>query len=112
MQSLLGHSILYAPKNSHKSNAKESYRNLAVNIQFASVDKPIKSLLVTSSIPGEGKTTTSSNLAIIMARPDMKVLLIDADIRRPDCRRLRQAAPVGINGHTHIWYRGQREHII
>jgi succinoglycan biosynthesis transport protein ExoP len=88
MQSLLGHSILYAPKNSHKSNAKESYRNLAVNIQFASVDKPIKSLLVTSSIPGEGKTTTASNLAITMARPDMKVLLIDADVRRPRLHRI------------------------
>jgi succinoglycan biosynthesis transport protein ExoP len=88
MQSLLGHSILYAPKNSHKSNAKESYRNLSVNIQFASVDKPIKSLLVTSSIPGEGKTTTASNLAMTMARPDLKVLLIDADVRRPRLHRI------------------------
>ena len=74
--------------DSHKSNAKESYRNLAVNIQFASVDKPIKSLLVTSSTPGEGKTTTACNLAITMARPDMKVLLIDADIRRPRLHRI------------------------
>jgi len=88
MRDLLGHSILYASKNSYKSSAKESYRNLAMNIQFASVDKPIKSLLVTSSVPDEGKTTTASNLAIIMARPDMKVLLIDADIRRPRLHRI------------------------
>lgn len=88
MQSLLGHSLIYAPKNSFKSSAKEGYRNLSVNIQFASIDKPVKSLLVTSSIPGEGKTTTASNLAITMARPDMKVLLVDADIRRPRLHRI------------------------
>jgi len=90
MQSLLGHSLLYASKNSHKNSAKESYRNLAVNVQFASIDKPLKTLLVTSSIPGEGKTTTSSNLAIVMARPDNKVLLVDADIRRPRVHRILQ----------------------
>jgi len=89
-RSLLGHSVLYAPQNSFKSSAKEGYYNLAVNIQFASVDKPIKSLLVTSSIPGEGKTTTASNLAITMARPDMKVILIDADIRRPRLHQILQ----------------------
>jgi capsular exopolysaccharide synthesis family protein len=88
MQSLLGHSLLYASKNSHKISAKESYRNLAVNVQFASIDKPIKSLLVTSSIPGEGKTTTASNLAMIMARPDNRVLLVDADLRRPRVHRI------------------------
>lgn len=88
MQSLLGHSLIYAPKNSFKSSAKEGYRNLAVNVQFTSIDKPISSLLVTSSIPGEGKTTTASNLAITMARPDMRVLLIDADIRRPRLHRI------------------------
>jgi len=86
--SFLGHSLLYAPSKSQKSSAKESYLNLAVNVQFASVDKPIKSLLVTSSIPGEGKTTTSSNLAIIMARPDNRVLLVDADLRRPRVHRI------------------------
>jgi polysaccharide biosynthesis transport protein len=88
VQSLLGHSLLYAPKDSDKNSAKESYRNLAVNIQFASIDKPLKMLLVTSSIPGEGKTTTSSNLAITMARPDNSVLLVDADIRRPKVHRI------------------------
>jgi len=88
MQNLLGHCILYAPEDSHKSNAKESYRNLAVNIQFSLIDEPIKFLLVTSSAPGEGKTTTACNLAITMARPDMKVLLIDADIRRPRLHRI------------------------
>jgi len=90
MGNLLGHSLLYAPKNRHRASAKESYRNLAVNIEFASVDKPIKSLLVTSSAPGEGKTTTACNLAITMARPDMKVLLVDADLRRPRLHRILQ----------------------
>lgn len=88
MRNLLGHSILYAPKSSYKTSAKEGYFNLAVNIQFASVDKKVKSLLITSSSVGEGKTTTASNLAITMARPDMSVLLIDADIRRPKLHRI------------------------
>ena len=57
------------------SPMSESYRTLRTNIQFSSFDKKIKTLLLTSSGPGEGKTTTSSNLAMVMAQGGNKTLL-------------------------------------
>lgn len=66
-----------------KSPISESYRTLRTNIQFSNIDKAIKTLIVTSSTPGEGKSTTISNLANTMAQSDKKVLLIDCDFRKP-----------------------------
>lgn len=66
-----------------KSPVAESYRVLRTNIQFASVDKPVKIITVTSSSPGEGKTTTIANLAITFAQSGSRVLVIDADLRKP-----------------------------
>ncbi len=63
--------------------AAEAYRTLRTNLAFASVDAPIRTLLVTSSIPGEGKTTTSGNLAVAFAQAGRKVILLDADLRKP-----------------------------
>nr|MBA2558591.1 CpsD/CapB family tyrosine-protein kinase [Propionibacteriales bacterium] len=53
------------------------------NVEFASVDAPIQTLLVTSSIPGEGKTVTAANLAVVFAQAGRQVLLVDADLRKP-----------------------------
>ncbi|HZP83946.1 MAG TPA: polysaccharide biosynthesis tyrosine autokinase [Chthonomonadaceae bacterium] len=61
----------------------ESYRVLRSNVQFATVDRPICSLLVTSTIPGEGKSVTACNLAVAMALDGRRVILVDADLRRP-----------------------------
>ncbi len=71
-----------------RSVVSESYRRLRTNIQFARLDKPIKSLVVSSPGPSEGKTTTVANLAITLAQMDKKVLLIDTDMRRPSLHRL------------------------
>ena len=66
-----------------RSGVAEAYRTLRTNIEFASVDAPIRSLLVTSSLPGEGKTVTAANLAAVFAQAGHRVLLVDADLRKP-----------------------------
>ncbi|MFQ5633013.1 MAG: polysaccharide biosynthesis tyrosine autokinase, partial [bacterium] len=66
-----------------KSPISEAYRSFRTNIQFTKIDKPLQTLLVTSPGPGEGKSTTVANLAITMAQMGSKVLLVDADLRRP-----------------------------
>jgi len=66
-----------------RSGVAEAYRTLRTTIEFASVDAPIQTLLVTSSIPGEGKTITASNLAVVFAQAGRRVLLVDADLRKP-----------------------------
>jgi len=66
----------------------ESYRILRNNISFSSIDRPIKLLAITSPGRGEGKSTTSANLAIAMAMDGKKVLLMDCDLRRPSQHKL------------------------
>jgi non-specific protein-tyrosine kinase len=73
-----------------KSPASEAYRVLRTNLQFSSLDKPLRSLLVTSPSPGEGKTTTAANLAIVMAQTGQQVVLLDCDLRRPSIHRMFQ----------------------
>ena len=70
-----------------RSPISESYRALRTNIQFASVDHPIRSLLITSIGPGEGKTTVASNLSVALAQSGSNVILIDADLRKPQLHR-------------------------
>lgn len=66
-----------------RSGAAEAYRTLRTNIEFASVDVPMGTLLVTSPRPHEGKTVTAANLAIAFAQADRRTLLVDADLRKP-----------------------------
>lgn len=66
-----------------KSAISETYRSLRTSLQFADVDKPVKSVIITSSNPGEGKSTTVANLAIATAQMNLKTLLVDADLRKP-----------------------------
>jgi non-specific protein-tyrosine kinase len=66
-----------------RSAAAEAYRNLRTNLRFSSLDRPIQALLVTSSSPDEGKSTTLANLAITIAQSEQRVILVDCDLRRP-----------------------------
>ncbi|MFC5401543.1 CpsD/CapB family tyrosine-protein kinase [Cohnella soli] len=66
-----------------KSPAAEAYRTLRTNLQYSGLDDPIRSMMITSAVPTEGKSTTINNLAIAYAQSDRQVVLIDADLRKP-----------------------------
>lgn len=70
-----------------KSAAAEAYRSLRTAIQFAHIDRPCRSILVTSASAGEGKTTTAANFAIVSAQTGSRVCLVDSDLRRPGLHR-------------------------
>lgn len=71
-----------------KSPISEQYRLIRTNIRFASVDKEIKSIMVTSPEPSDGKSVTTANLAIVLAQQEKKVLIVDADLRKPSAHYL------------------------
>lgn len=71
-----------------RSPAAEAYRTLRTNIQFSSLDKPLRTLLATSTAPDEGKSTTIANLAVTMAQAEQRVILVDCDLHRPTLHTL------------------------
>lgn len=66
-----------------RSPVAESFRALRLNIKYASVDRPLRSLLITSPLPAEGKSTLAANLGVVMAHDQQSVILMDGDLRRP-----------------------------
>ena len=66
----------------------EAYRTLRTNLEFSSLDHPLKSMVVTSAGPEEGKSTTLANLAVTMAQAGRGVILVDCDLRRPRLHEL------------------------
>lgn len=71
----------------------EAFRTIRTNLRYVDVDNPPRTVVITSSLPGEGKTTTACNLAIAMAQAGSKVLLLEGDLRRP-----RVAEYLGVDG--------------
>lgn len=91
--SVRDHFIIRNPR----SSVAECCRSIRTNLLFMSPENPVRSLLVTSGRPREGKSTTSVNLGITMAQAGAKVVIVDTDMRRP---RLHKS--FGISGHTGI----------
>jgi succinoglycan biosynthesis transport protein ExoP len=71
-----------------KSPISEAYRVLRTNLQFSSLDTPLRTVVVTSPNPVEGKSTTVANLGVVMAQTGKSVILVDADLRRPVLHRV------------------------
>lgn len=76
-----------------RSPISEAYRTLRTNLEFSSLDKPIRSMVVTSASPEEGKSTTLANLAVVIAQAGKKVILVDCDLRRPSLHQIFDARP-------------------
>lgn len=73
---------------SPKSTASESYRGIRTSLLFSSADKPPKIILISSAGPSEGKTLTSTNLAITMAQAGSRVVIVDCDMRKPKVHKM------------------------
>ncbi len=71
-----------------RSPISEAYRTLRTNLEFSSLDKPIRSMVVTSAAPDEGKSTTLANLAVAIAQAGRKVIVVDCDLRRPALQQI------------------------
>ena len=75
--------IRLAVKSDPKSPMAEAIRTLRTNLQYVALDRPLRTLMVTSAGPGEGKTTISSNLAYSLAESGKRTILVGADLRKP-----------------------------
>jgi capsular exopolysaccharide synthesis family protein len=75
------------------SHVSEAYRTLGTNIRFAASRRPLEILMVTSSLPEEGKSATASNLALVLAQSGLRTILVDADLRRPRAGKFLDVPP-------------------
>lgn len=80
----------------------ETYRKVAANIEHANIDKNIKTIMVTSSVQGEGKTTTVCNIACVMTELNKNILLVDLDFRKPFVHKFFNLS--NKNGFTDLLY--------
>lgn len=98
-----------------EGQAAESYRRLAANVMFAETHRDVRSILVTSAQAGEGKTATTANLGVALARAGRKVLMVSADLRRPRLHMFFKAGNTvglskillqGANYSESLWWTG------
>ncbi len=89
----------------------ENYRAIRTNLLFNSLQRKLQSIVVTSAIPGEGKTSTSCNLAVTMAQAGNRVVLVDADFRRPSLHKIFHKPAVGL-GNLFLQNRPEDELIV
>ena len=75
---------------SPKSPISEQYRTIRTNIQFSMIDKELKTLACTSAMPKDGKSTTIANLAVTIAQQGQRILLVDADLRKPTVHQIME----------------------
>jgi capsular exopolysaccharide synthesis family protein len=80
----------------------EAYKSLRTNLQFAAINSNIKKILVTSSVPGEGKSTVALNLALSLSENGDKVLLIDTDLRKPYLHKYLKISNKDVGGLTSL----------
>lgn len=80
----------------------EAYKTLRTNLQFSSITNNYKKIVVTSSIPGEGKSTVAINLALSLQNDGSRVLLIEADLRKPAIQRYLHLGSVGNAGLSNL----------
>lgn len=66
-----------------RSPAAEAYRTLRTNLMFSSVDRAVRALVMSSAVPGEGKSTAAANLAVTLAQGGHRAILVDCDLRKP-----------------------------
>ena len=79
-------------KTQPRAPVAEAFRSLRTNIQFASVDTPLRSILVTSPSPADGKSTVAVNLGVVLAQSGRKVVILDADLHRPKIHKIIRLA--------------------
>ncbi len=82
-------------RTGHRAATAEAFRSLRTNLQYMKVDDPPRAIVVTSSLPGDGKSTVAASLAVTLAQSGQRTILVDADLRRP-----RQANAFGLDGAT------------